>query len=81
MAEYEPGVCNIGPRGRIRRGAFGAFAISLALGVWWSLHVVGAPAAWTLIVFPILFGGFVGIFEAMFGFCVALSARGVYDLR
>jgi len=81
MAGYEAGVCNIGPRGRIRRGAFGALAIALALGVWWSLRVAGAPAAWTVTVFPILFGGFIGIFEAAFGFCVALSARGVYDLR
>ena len=81
MAVYEPGVCNIGPRGRMRRAAFGGLAIAFAIGGWWSLRVADAPMVWRLIVFPILFGGFVGIFEATLRFCVVLSARGVYDLR
>ena len=81
MVEYAPGVCNIGPRGRLARGAFGAVAIGLAVGLWWALRAASAPAPWRLVVFLPLFAGFVAIFEAALRFCVVFAGRGVYDLR
>jgi len=81
VAEYAPGVCNIGRRGRLARGTFGAIAIVFALAVWWVLRTSGAPAEWRFLLFLPLFAGFVAIFEAALRFCVVLAARGVYDLR
>ena len=81
MVEYAPGVCNIGPRGRLVRGAFGAVAIALSIGVWWGLRATAAPAPWRLVVFLPLFVGFVAMFEAALRFCVVFARRGVYDLR
>ena len=74
-------MCNIGRRGRLARGTFGAIAIVFALAVWWVLRTSGAPAEWRFLLFLPLFAGFVAIFEAALRFCVVLAARGVYDLR
>ena len=74
-------MCNIGRRGRLARGTFGAIAIVFALAVWWVLRTSGAPAEWRFLLFLPLFAGFVAIFEAALRFCVVLAVRGVYDLR
>lgn len=79
-AEYVPGVCNIGPRGRARRAAFGVASIGFGLALWWTLRSVAPPPAKLLVFLP-LAAGFVAVFEAALRFCVAFSWRGVYDLR
>ena len=81
MAEYEAGLCNIGPKGRLQRAVFGALAVAFAIGVWGVFRLNVAPSAYLLLLFVPLFLGFVAIFEAALGFCVVYATRGVYDLR
>ncbi len=81
MAEYKPGVCNIGPRGRMQRATFGFIAIAFSVGIW-SLVRLNALDRWiVLLLFIPLFGSFVSVFEAALGTCVVFAERGVYDLR
>ena len=81
MAEYRPGVCNIGPRGRMERAGFGIATIIFSVGLWVLARLNGIPP-WpiALLFFP-LFAGSVAILEALFGFCVVFAHEGVYDLR
>ncbi|HLE45550.1 MAG TPA: hypothetical protein VI915_00970 [Thermoplasmata archaeon] len=81
MVEYVPGVCNIGPRGRLQRATFGIVAIVFSLGIWALVRLNGLPGWPILLLFVPLFAAFVSLFEALFGFCVVYAARGTYDLR
>ncbi len=81
MAEYKPGVCNIGPRGRMQRATFGVVAIAFSLGIWTLVRLNTLEGWIVLLLFVPLFAAFVSLFEALFGFCVVYAARGVYDLR
>ncbi len=81
MVEYEPGVCNIGPKGRFQRATFGIVAVVFCLGAWALIRLNTLPDWLVLLLFLPLFAAFVSIFEALFGFCVVYAARGTYDLR
>ena len=80
MEEYQPGVCNIGAKQRRARrlsgvGSFGlAFAVVLAV----ALDVAPATALWATA--PFMFGGWVGLVQDYYGFCVAFGALARYDL-
>src|SRR3989442_3194057 len=82
MVEYAPGVCNIGPRGRIERAAFGVATIAFSIRLWHlaRLNTTWAPAtlpSWPiLILFLPLAGGFLAVFEAFLGFCVLFAREG-----
>ncbi len=80
MAEYQPGVCNIGAdERRIRRYAGTAAFVAAALYV---VAVVGLsmPATALLGVFVPLFGGFVGLLQDRYRFCAGFGVLGRYDL-
>ncbi len=81
MVEYAPGVCNIGPRGRIERAAFGIAAIVFAVGLWHLVRLNALPSWPVLLLFFPLVAGFIAVFESLFGFCVIFARQGVYDLR
>jgi hypothetical protein len=81
VAEYKPGVCNIGPHGRVERLAFGIAIIVFSLGLWHLARLNTLPSSWILPLFLPLFAGFVAVLEAALGFCVVFAHRGVYDLR
>jgi len=81
MAEYEAGLCNIGPKGRTQRLVFGILAVVFSVGLWGLIRLNAVPSAYVLVLFLPLFAGFVGIFEAVLGFCVVFGIRGSYDLR
>ena len=80
MAGYQPGVCNIGRDERRKRrvagiaGFLGAAAYVAAV-LWF-----GLPERYLLGSFAFLFGGFVGVFQDYFRFCVAFGALARYDL-
>ncbi|ACV46407.1 MULTISPECIES: hypothetical protein [Halomicrobium] len=80
MAGYQPGVCNIGRDERRKRrvagiaGFLGAAAYVAAV-LWF-----GLPDRYVLGSFAFLFGGFVGVFQDYFRFCVAFGALARYDL-
>ncbi|GGM41471.1 hypothetical protein [Haloarcula argentinensis] len=76
MAEYQPGVCNIGANQRRARrlSAIASFAVALAVAV----GAVPDLSLWVTI--PFVFGGYVGAFQDYFRFCVAFGALARYDL-
>jgi len=81
MVEYAPGVCNIGPRGRIERAAFGVATIIFSIGLWHLARLNTLPSWPILLLFLPLAAGFIAILEAALGFCVLFAREGVYDLR
>jgi len=80
MTGYQPGVCNIGRDERRARRLAGVAGFVAAVGyvaaaLWFDL-----PNSYLLGVFAPLFGGFVGIFQDYFRFCVGFAALARYDL-
>ncbi|WP_459194762.1 hypothetical protein [Halosimplex sp. J119] len=80
MAEYQPGVCNIGANERKKRRIAGGVSL-LATAVYAGFVLAtGRPDGLLLGAFPLLFGGFVGIVQDRMGFCAAFGALARYDL-
>ncbi|MGB9931014.1 hypothetical protein [Haloarcula amylolytica] len=80
MAEYQPGVCNIGANQRRARrlSAIGSFAV--AAGIVFAVAVGAVPDLSLWATIPFVFGGYVGAFQDYFRFCVAFGALARYDL-
>jgi len=80
MAEYQPGVCNIGAdQRRARRlSGVGSFGVGVALIFAVALDVLPTAALWGTV--PFVFGGWIGLLQDHFQFCVAFVALARYDL-
>jgi len=80
MAEYQPGVCNIGAdqRRARRHSALGSFGIALAIVLAVVLETLPTGMLWATA--PFVFGGWVGVLQDYFKFCVAFGAMARYDL-
>ncbi|NHN65069.1 hypothetical protein G9463_17425 [Haloarcula sp. JP-Z28] len=80
MAEYQPGVCNIGANQRRARrlSALASFAVAVGLALAVAVGAVPNLSLWATI--PFIFGGYVGAFQDYFRFCVAFGALARYDL-
>jgi hypothetical protein len=80
MAEYQPGVCNIGANQRRARRLSAIASFGVAVGI--TLAVVGGAvpdlSLWATV--PFIFGGYIGAFQDYFRFCVAFGALARYDL-
>ncbi len=73
-------VCNIGPQGRKVRRWLGAAMLLGAAGMTLVLDQAGFPRAVRAGMFvPMLFG-FLGVFQAQDGTCVALAGQGMVDM-
>ncbi len=73
-------VCNIGPQGRKLRRMMGAAMLIGAGGVALVLDQAGFPRPVRAgLVVPFLFG-FLGVFQAQDGTCVALAGQGMVDM-
>ena len=78
-AEYQPGVCNIGPAEIARRRRAGHTGLIAAIGLFVALVAVGA-ADWTRIVVAIpAIGAASGYLQAHFKFCAGFGAAGVFN--
>ncbi|MEF8830995.1 MAG: hypothetical protein V5A23_05600 [Halobacteriales archaeon] len=80
MAEYEPGVCNIGrdeQRMRLRTG-LASFAVGVAYTAW--VIASGRPPAYLLGTFALATGGFLGYVQYRLQFCAAFGAMARYNL-
>ena len=78
-AEYQPGVCNIGPAEIARRRRAGHTGLIAAIGRFVALVAVGA-ADWTRIVVAIpAIGAASGYLQAHFKFCAGFGAAGVFN--
>ncbi|MDS0260731.1 hypothetical protein NDI56_15090 [Haloarcula sp. S1CR25-12] len=80
MAEYQPGVCNIGADQRRARRLSGIGSFGLAVGVVLAVAVDVLPTSALWLTAPLAFGGWVGLVQDYYGFCVAFGALARYDL-
>lgn len=80
MSEYQPGTCNIGAHGRRRRRFGGTIGFLVAVAYVIAVIIANMPTDYLLGTVLFLFGGFTGVFQARFGFCVAFAALARYDL-
>ncbi|EMA24020.1 hypothetical protein [Haloarcula amylolytica] len=80
MAEYQPGVCNIGADQRRARRLSAVASFAVAIGIALAAAVGAIPGTALLATVPFIFGGFVGAFQDYFRFCVAFGALARYDL-
>ncbi|WP_336358442.1 hypothetical protein [Haloarcula sp. CGMCC 1.6347] len=80
MAEYQPGVCNIGANQRRARrlSAIASFAVAIGIALATTLGAIPDLSLWAAI--PFVFGGYVGALQDYFRFCVAFGALARYDL-
>lgn len=79
MAEYEPGVCNIGTRERRKRRILGI--ASLVGGAAYVVAVIAVdwPAVALLASFVFAFFGVLNLLQASEGFCAGLAMAERYD--
>ncbi|WP_336328926.1 hypothetical protein [Haloarcula sp. CGMCC 1.2071] len=80
MAEYQPGVCNIGANQRRARrlSAIASFAVAIGIALATTLGAIPDLSLWAAV--PFVFGGYVGALQDYFRFCVAFGALARYDL-
>ena len=78
---YIPGICNIGPHNRMGRLAFGLFFFTVGVWGWAFFSVNDFPFIARFTLFLPFYFGFLGIYEALFGFCVLLARAQRYDMR
>jgi len=80
MSEYQPGACNIGATQRRARrlAGIGSFAVAGAMVLAATVGVL--PAGVLPATAPFVFGGWVGVLQDYYGFCVAFGALARYDL-
>jgi len=79
-ADYQPGVCNIGPAEIARRRRAGHTGLLAAIGLFVALLAFAAPD-WTrfLVAIPAI-GAASGYLQAHLRFCAGFGAAGVFNL-
>jgi hypothetical protein len=80
MAEYQPGVCNIGANQRRARRLSAIASFAVAVGIALAVVVGAVPDLSLWATIPFVFGGYIGAFQDYFRFCVAFGALARYDL-
>lgn len=81
MAGYAPGVCNIGKKEIMKRYAFGAAGLILAIALAYLVVSLPMPRPYLLAVSIPLVMAFEGFYQGYFGFCVGYAAKGIFDLE
>jgi hypothetical protein len=78
-AEYQPGVCNIGPAEIARRRRAGHIGLAAALALFAVLVAIDAPN-WTrlLIAIPAIVSAS-GYIQARVKFCAGFGSRGIFN--
>jgi len=79
--QYKPGVCNIGMRNRLIRFAYGLFFFSVGVWSWAFIVVNDLHPAFKIALFIPFHIGFLGMIQAILGFCVFHAHRKSYDMR
>ena len=78
-AEYQPGVCNIGPAEIRRRRMWGWLGLGIAVVFLVLAFALDWAAPWRLLVaLPVLMSA-QGFLQAGFHFCVSFASRGLYN--
>lgn len=80
MAKYRAGVCNIGTGNRLARAAYGVLLLAVTIGAWLWMRD-NMERMYRLVLFLPLYAGFLGIYQAYYGFCVYHAWRRSFDMR
>ena len=80
MAEYQPGVCNIGLAEIARRRQAGYIGAAVAIVLLALLVVLNTSNIWRLLLFIPVTVSAEGFLQAYFKFCAAYGFKGVYNL-
>ena len=79
--KYRPGICNIGIWNRLYRLGIGLFFFTVGVWTWALLEVNKFPQVTKIVLFLPFYLGFLGIYEAILGFCVILARNRKFDMR
>jgi len=80
MAEYQPGVCNIGATQRRARRLSGIGSFGIVVAIVLAVALGTLPANVLPATAPFIFGGWVGLLQDHYQFCAAFGALARYDL-
>jgi hypothetical protein len=78
-ADYQAGVCNIGPEEIARRRRAGHVGVAITVGVLISLIALGAPPLFRLVLVAPAAVAASGYLQAWLKFCAAFGRLGVYN--
>jgi hypothetical protein len=78
-ADYQPGVCNIGPAEIARRRRAGHVGLAASVGLFALLLLVDTPAPTRLLVALPAMASASGYLQARFHFCAGFGSRGLYN--
>jgi hypothetical protein len=80
MAEYQPGVCNIGEEEKRKRYTLGlaGSAVTVLLTCLIFAEIVDPVAIFG--VFIASFAAFEGLLQGYFSFCTGFASKGIYDV-
>ena len=78
-AQYQPGVCNIGPAEIRRRRMSGYVGLAIAAVFLILAFALGWAAPWRLLVAVPVFLAAQGFLQAAFHFCVGFASRGLFN--
>jgi hypothetical protein len=78
-ADYQAGVCNIGPEEIARRRRAGHVGLAISLALFIGLVVVGAPPILRLVLFLPVAAAASGYLQAWLRFCAGFGSRGIYN--
>lgn len=80
MAEYIPGVCNIGPAEiKARRNLGISWGIG-TLGLFFLLYILNVDPLWRLVIFFPAVVAYSGIYQAQMKFCAGYGNSGLYNV-
>ncbi len=80
MAEYQPGVCNIGKAEQKKRYGLGAGATAATLLLTGLVLFKMLPATATILVFFTAVAAFEGLLQGYLNFCAGFASKGIYDV-
>ena len=78
-AEYQAGVCNIGPEEIARRRRAGHIGLVISIAVFAGLILAGAPPIFRLVLFLPVASAASGYLQAWLKFCAGFGSLGVYN--
>ena len=79
MAEYQPGICNIGKNEIRKRYILAIVGFVISAIVSYAILSFSLPKWALLFSFVALLIGFEGLYQGYFRFCAGFAAAGVYD--
>ncbi|MDY6777216.1 MAG: hypothetical protein SVU32_00995 [Candidatus Nanohaloarchaea archaeon] len=80
MAEYDPGVCNIGPAEQRKRYILGGSGFAAAVLFILYGNLLPYQIVTHILLFTSLLAGFEGIYQGYLGFCAGFALQRVYDV-